>query len=737
MPAALSADILVTQGGTEYQGKVDEGKDEFTLTLPNGGRMKFPRSMVKSIVRGDAPAKESAPAEKPKPAAPSPARPGAWSDAEDLKVEDALNRFFAAKDDAARRAVYAEIAKTRLDRPLADLEHMREVAQKKGFLKHVEVPWLKGAPRGWYDIAVPDAYTPEKAWPLVLALHGMPSDGDNLVSWYAPYFQPRGYIVLFPTTLHPSSFWPSPDEKQEVLRLLHHVSTLYRLDYRRIYCTGASGGGIGTWHWLTTAPELFAGGISVSAAGTIFDKRLEKLKGVPFYVHHGAADGIPVASVQASVDAARRLGVGSIELYVSEGTGHTPPPQDWNRAFDWLTKLPPKAASPRWMLESPEGALPIGFARELPFLAAPEGEALAKIYADYKAKAPAWQFPAQLPGDGFVNDLHAIARILDPAASLEAVRDGIKRIAEAVRKKQKPGATALDTLYAFNEEFFQTEGFSRDGSDPTGESPDGFAVDRVLKSHRGNVFSLTSLYVAVADELGLPVAAVVAPYHAFARFDDGKENLNVEMTEVGGHFGDAVYTTGYGLRAMPAVKTGKAKGESALLAAQVAALGDMARKAGQPDKAAAAAKLALALDPACFRAILLQAHAAREAKQSADVLRSVDRLVQAWPDYAEPRLLQGEALADSGAATQAVDAYTKGINARLKPYGAVAGYNAELYFRIAAVYAPMVRDALRTQNPAAASYMNKFNDAIVATLKNNPSHAGAIKLLQEMGGRIH
>ncbi len=73
---------------------------------------------------------------------------------------------------------------------------------------------------------------------------------------------------------------------------------------------------------------------------------------------------------------------------------------------------------------------------------------------------------------------------------------------------------------------------------------------------------------------------------------------------------------------------------------------------------------------------------------------------------------------------------------RLKPYGAAQGFDGELYFRIAAIYAPLAREALKAQRPVAIAYMNKFNDAILHALKNNPNHPGARKLLEEMGGSI-
>ncbi|HUT32239.1 MAG TPA: transglutaminase family protein [Planctomycetota bacterium] len=733
--------VVTLKSGAKITARL-VAEDETSITISRGGgTIQFPRSVVERVEALDGakpgpthPPSKTSPTERPE--AERPAAPGQWSEAEDQKAEECLTRYFTAKDDAGRKAAFAELEKTRLDRRVEDLERMRELAAgRKGLLKHLPVPWRKGADRGWFNLALPPDYTPAKAWPLVLALHGMPSDGDNLVTWYANYFPPRGYIVLFPTTIQRSSFWPAPNEKLEVLRLLRYISRAYRLDSRRIYSTGASGGGIGTWHWLVTLPELFAGGISLSAAGTIFDKRLEKLKGIPFYVHHGTADPISIESVKRSVEAARRCGA-TIEFYASEGTGHTPPQRDWHRAFEWLVKVPPKKASPRHLLESPEGSLPVGYPRDLPFAVAPEPAALAKLYASYKGKVATWQFPSQLPAADLVAGLAALARVVDPACDLAGVRREVKRLADAVRKKAKPDASPPDLLYALNETFFQTEGFARDGADPTGDSPEGHAIHRVLKDRKGSVFTLTGLYVAVAAELGLPVCPVVTPYHAFARYDDGKETVNVEATELGGEFDDAIYTTGYGLRALPSAATLKSKGAAQLLAAEVAALGSMARKGGSPDKAAAATALALGLDPTCFDALLLEALAARDDKQPKEAFQALRRAVEAWPDYAAPRLLQGELLQEGGSDRQAVDAYAKGIAARLKPYGAAAGLNAEFYYRTAAIYAPLARQAIQAQRAAAVTYLNKFNEAILGALKNNPYHPGARKLLEEMGGSV-
>ncbi|MCX5673699.1 MAG: hypothetical protein NTX87_01710 [Planctomycetota bacterium] len=299
-PDDYTVTVRLKSGGTICGRLVEQDAEAVRIAYPDGGTVRVSRSLIDRFEGGPPPA-----VGRPGPGAPTatgvktpaaagrtPGVPKPWSAEQERLVEQLLDRYFSA-DDGQRDAVWKKLERTPIPCHQSDLEQMRLAARDaKPFQKHVPVPWRSGTPRGWYNLALPKGYTPANAWPLVLALHGMPSDGDNLVSWYSGYFPGRGYMVLYPTTLHPGSFWAAPDEKQELLRLLRHISRLYRVDYRRIYCTGASGGGIGTWHLLVTLPDLFAGGISISAAGTVFDQRLARLKGVPFYVHHGAADEI-------------------------------------------------------------------------------------------------------------------------------------------------------------------------------------------------------------------------------------------------------------------------------------------------------------------------------------------------------------------------------------------------------------------------------------------------------------
>jgi poly(3-hydroxybutyrate) depolymerase len=667
-------------------------------------------------------------------AAGPPRQIGRWSDAEDRLVEGLLDAYFKAANDADRQAAFAKIEKTRLGRSAAELERMQQLATEAPRMqKHVPVPWRKGTDRGWYNLALPADYTPAKAWPLVLALHGMPSDGDNLVSWYSSYFPGRGWIVLLPTTVHRSSFWPAPDEKQELLRLVAHVCTLYRVDYRRIFCTGASGGGIGTWHWLVTLPDLFAGGISFSAAGMILDNRLRNLKNVPFYVHHGTKDFIPIGSAERAVTAARGYGA-TIEFHVSEGTGHTPPAADWQRAFDWLVKLPPNRLSPRRLLESPEGSLPVGYPKYHPFAPIAEAGAVERVSADNRRLVGDWHAPSGPPPADLIDGMAWVARVVDNQCDAKAVRAEIQRIAQAARAKAPAGASPTDRLYALNEVFFQSEGFARDAADPAGEKPGCLAVHSVLKSHSGGVFTLTGIYCAVARELGLPVWPVVSPYHAFGRYDDGAERVNAEMTQAGGHFDDAVYEEGYALR-IPAAGTLKSQGTGPLLAAMLGSIASAANGAVEPDLAAALSRRAMELDPTCLPATLISARIDQAAGRPREATAALQRLARTWRGYAEPPGMLGDLRRAAGDTPGAIEFYQAAIRARIKPLGLAAGFDAEVWCRIAEIHADRYEQARRAGDPAWASHLNRCSAALMACLRLNPGHPRAREVLVRIGGR--
>lgn len=147
-------------------------------------------------------------------------------------------------------------------------------------------------------------------------------------------------------------------------------------------------------------------------------------------------------------------------------------------------------------------------------------------------------------------------------------------------------------------------------------------------------------------------------------------------------------------------------------------------------------RLALKLDPRNYGALVLQALGQRDAEKPRDAVATIRRVADAWPSYAEPRLVSGDIYVAAGSRKSAVDEFHNGVRAPIKPYGAVNACNAELYTRIAEIYAAQFRAALKARSAATLKWSRLFNDAIINALKHNPSHPKARKLLVEMGGKI-
>ena len=72
-------------------------------------------------------------------------------------------------------------------------------------------------------------------------------------------------------------------------------------------------------------------------------------------------------------------------------------------------------------------------------------------------------------------------------------------------------------------------------------NPDDLFLHSVLDRKRGYCLSLSILYLAIGERLGLPLYGVVVPGHFFVRYDDGRVRFNIEATSKGGTADDDHY----------------------------------------------------------------------------------------------------------------------------------------------------------------------------------------------------
>jgi predicted peptidase len=169
-----------------------------------------------------------------------------------------------------------------------------------------------------YRLLKPQDYDPKLKYPLVLFLHGAGergTDNEKQLIHGVPEFAKEANRKRYPCFLvapqcPPKDTWVKVDwraethqqsaEPSEPMRLtLELIDALRKelpIDARRIYVTGLSMGGYGTWDVLARRPELFAAGVPICGGGD--ESTAATIAKIPIWVFHGAKD--PAVKVERS-----------------------------------------------------------------------------------------------------------------------------------------------------------------------------------------------------------------------------------------------------------------------------------------------------------------------------------------------------------------------------------------------------------------------------------------------------
>lgn len=141
-----------------------------------------------------------------------------------------------------------------------------------------------------YALSVPLTYQPGKGYGLVVCLHGAGFSGEA----YLERWQNRlgeDYVLVCPT--YPSGAWFTRQAEDLVLAVLELVQARYHIDPDRVFLTGMSNGGIGTWLIGMHHAQRFAG-LAPMASGLddVLMPFLANLRTTPVYIIHGAKDQV-------------------------------------------------------------------------------------------------------------------------------------------------------------------------------------------------------------------------------------------------------------------------------------------------------------------------------------------------------------------------------------------------------------------------------------------------------------
>jgi predicted peptidase len=197
-----------------------------------------------------------------------------------------------------------------------------------------------------YALWIPPAYDPSREWPLILFLHGQAESGTDGKSMAAVGLGPAvrahpeewPFVIVFPQKPTLASEWE--EHEKGVMKILAGVRRRYRVDPSRLYLTGLSRGGHGTWVLGARHPELWAAIAPVCGYGpSPFLNRLAfrgsaaelaaSLSKMPVWAFHGEADSVlPAERTREMVAALRRAG-GGPKVTLFPGVGHNA----WDRAY--------------------------------------------------------------------------------------------------------------------------------------------------------------------------------------------------------------------------------------------------------------------------------------------------------------------------------------------------------------------------------------------------------------------
>ena len=184
--------------------------------------------------------------------------------------------------------------------------------------------------------------------PLVIFLHGGGGKGTNIakkksIPAIAPLIEehiPESCFIVSPQCLPGGNADKKVWQAADLNVLLKHLKATLPVDEKRIYLTGFSMGGFGSWMWGGSNPEHFAavvpgsGGIGEGGPKDItpdLELWAKNLATVPLWAFHGAKDPVvPLDRSEMMIDAIKKHGGTQAKLTVFPELGHNSKKQTYS-----------------------------------------------------------------------------------------------------------------------------------------------------------------------------------------------------------------------------------------------------------------------------------------------------------------------------------------------------------------------------------------------------------------------
>jgi predicted peptidase len=228
--------------------------------------------------------------------------------------------------------------------PLAAARSRAAAEPSKGFLNRVHKD--ADGKESKYVLFVPHDYTGDKAYPVILFLHGAGERAGGqkqpVEVGIGPAVKKREKnfpaLVIIPQAQTRGNWQAGSPDAKRALDILAEVEKEYKVDDKRVYLTGLSLGGMGTWSLAMAHPDKWAAIVPICGRGDT--SKAEKIKDLPCWCFHGDADrAVDVEGSRKMIEALKKAG-GDPRYTEYPGVGHN----SWDKAYgtdelyDWLLK---------------------------------------------------------------------------------------------------------------------------------------------------------------------------------------------------------------------------------------------------------------------------------------------------------------------------------------------------------------------------------------------------------------
>lgn len=180
----------------------------------------------------------------------------------------------------------------------------------------------------------------EGKMPLMVQLHGIGERGEGKedltkveIHGLAHYLKENEHECIFVMPQCPlNNFWATRVES--IIKFIEQIIKEFDIDEDRVYLTGLSMGGYGTWFTAMARPDLFAAIAPICGGGMAYNADVLKM---PVWAFHGADDNI-VSPIHSDEMVEKLRGCNSDVKYTRyNGVGHNSWCLAYNRELiDWL-----------------------------------------------------------------------------------------------------------------------------------------------------------------------------------------------------------------------------------------------------------------------------------------------------------------------------------------------------------------------------------------------------------------